>query len=57
MERIERQLQFFNELEKLKTVTRGNMTLDARQENSAEHSWQAAILAMTLVEYFPQKLI
>jgi putative hydrolase of HD superfamily len=39
MTSIYQTLAFFNELEKLKTVTRQNQTLDGRQENAAEHSW------------------
>jgi putative hydrolase of HD superfamily len=50
---LEKQIAFINELEKLKTVTRQNLTLDGRQENSAEHSWHAAMMALTLQEYFP----
>lgn len=54
MSELHQQLAFFNELEKLKTVTRQNKTLDGRQENSAEHSWQLAVMAMTLQEHFPE---
>ncbi|WFM79663.1 HD domain-containing protein [Streptococcus pluranimalium] len=53
---LERQWEFFNELEKLKTVCRQNQTLDGRFENSAEHSWQLALMAMTLQEYFAESL-
>ena len=41
---------------KLKSVTRFNRTLDGRFENSAEHSWQGAIAAMVLQDYYPEKL-
>ena len=44
------------EIEKLKSVTRFNRTLDGRFENSAEHSWQGAIAAMVLQDYYPEKL-
>lgn len=54
MTTIVAQWQFFDELEKLKTVRRQNQTLDGRFENSAEHSWQLAIMAITLVEHFPE---
>ena len=41
LERLQQQLAFTNELEKLKPTHRNNRTLDAyRFENSAEHSWQ-----------------
>ena len=57
MNKLHQQLAFINELEKLKTVKRGNLTLDDfRFENSAEHSWQAAMSALIFQEYFPQAL-
>ncbi len=47
-------IDFILELDKLKGVTRKTRPLGLdRQENSAEHSWQIALLAMTLVEYAP----
>lgn len=46
-------LDFFMEMEKLKTVQRFNRTLDQRFENSAEHSWQVAMAAQLLKDYFP----
>lgn len=49
MTRLEKQLKFINELEHLKTIKRQNLTLDnRRQENSAEHSWHLAMMAMIL---------
>ncbi|MBP2621958.1 HD domain-containing protein [Streptococcus panodentis] len=58
LERLQQQLDFANELEKLKATHRTNRTLDAyRFENSAEHSWQCALLAMVLQEYVPESLI
>lgn len=51
MTRLEKQINFINEIEKLKTVTRQNKTLDGRQENSAEHSWHLGIIGMYLTEY------
>lgn len=51
MNRLDKQINFINEIEKLKAVKRQNLTLDnKRQENSAEHSWHLAIMAMTLME-------
>ncbi|MBC7841542.1 MAG: HD domain-containing protein [Gemmatimonadaceae bacterium] len=45
-------IDFILELDKLKGVTRKTRPLGLdRQENSAEHSWQIALLAMTLVQY------
>jgi len=52
--RIESQINFIIELEKLKTVLRQNKTLDSgRFENSAEHSWHLALMVMVLKEYSP----
>lgn len=45
-------VDFILELDKLKGVTRKNRPLGLdRFENSAEHSWQIALLAFSLVEY------
>lgn len=56
MKRLKAQLSFCTELEKLKSVTRHNRTLDNRFENSAEHSWQVALVAMLLKEHFDAEL-
>ena len=53
---VEREVDFVKEIEKLKTVTRFNRTLDGRFENSAEHSWQFALVANFFQDYFPEKL-
>jgi putative hydrolases of HD superfamily len=48
-------IDFVLELDKLKGVTRKTRPLGLdRQENSAEHSWQIALLAATLVQYADQ---
>jgi putative hydrolases of HD superfamily len=45
-------VDFILELDKLKGVTRKNRPLGLeRYENSAEHSWQIALLAMSLAPY------
>jgi putative hydrolase of HD superfamily len=50
-------IDFILELDKLKGVTRKTRPLGlARYENSAEHSWQIALLAMSLAPYAPVKL-
>lgn len=50
--RMRDQLSFLVELEKLKLVQRRNRTIDgSRYENSAEHSWHVAIMAMVLQEH------
>ncbi|MFS8535377.1 MAG: HD domain-containing protein [Limnochordales bacterium] len=52
--RLERQLHFLREIDKLKTVTRRNRLLDgSRRENAAEHSWHLAVMAMVLAELAP----
>ena len=51
-ERLEQQIEFIRETEKLKTVFRKNMVIDrTRPENSAEHSWHVALMALVLGEY------
>ena len=57
LERLKQQLAFTNELEKLKATHRNNRTLDAyRFENSAEHSWQGALMALVFQEYIPEEV-
>lgn len=56
MSKLNDTVDFIKEIEKLKSVTRFNRTLDGRFENSAEHSWQGAIAAMVLQDYYPEKL-
>ena len=56
MSNLDKTVDFITEIEKLKSVTRFNRTLDGRFENSAEHSWQGAIAAMVLQDYYPERL-
>lgn len=50
--RLQRQLGFLREIDRLKTVVRQSPLLDqSRKENSAEHSWHLAMYAMLLSEY------
>jgi len=52
--RLEQQITFLIEADKLKNVLRRTLLTDAsRRENSAEHSWHLALGAMVLVEYSP----
>ena len=52
MSRLEQQIQFIVEIDKLKNVIRRtNLVDDSRLENSVEHSWHAALMAFLLVEY------
>ena len=54
MERLDQQLRFIAEIDRLKAVLRQTMlTTPARRENSAEHSWHLALMAMTLAEHAP----
>lgn len=49
--RLEQQLAFLNEADKLKSVTRGTLLCDAsRRENSAEHSWHLTLYALVLAD-------
>lgn len=51
-ERLTQQLTFLTEIEKLKIVYRRNRTVDrSRFENSAEHSWHVALMALVLAEH------
>ena len=50
--RIERQLAFLAEADKMKNVLRQTLLIDkSRRENDAEHSWHFALTAMVLQEY------
>tara|TARA_R110002110_G_scaffold40880_17_gene130491 strand:+ start:3668 stop:4813 length:1146 start_codon:yes stop_codon:yes gene_type:complete len=45
--RLDRQFDFLNEADRLKSVQRANLLLDgSRPENSAEHSWHVALWAL-----------
>ena len=51
-ERLEQQIAFVREVDKLKTIHRQTLLTDAsRQENDAEHSWHLALMALVLGEY------
>lgn len=52
MNRLDQQLSFILEIDKLKTVIRQTLLIDmSRRENSAEHSWHLAIMATVMTEY------
>jgi putative hydrolase of HD superfamily len=54
MQRLEQQMRFVAEAGLLKRVLRQTMLTDpARRENSAEHSWHLAVMALTLAEHAP----
>ena len=50
--RLQRQITFILEADKLKQILRQTpITEKSRQENSAEHSWHVALMAILLLEY------
>ena len=52
MSRIDAQLAFLTEADKLKTILRGTTLCDgSRRENSGEHSWHIALYAMVMAEH------
>ena len=54
MRRLDQQMRFVTEAGLLKRVLRQTMLTDpARRENSAEHSWHLAVMALALGEYAP----
>ncbi len=53
-EPLESQIRFVLETDRLKTVTRQSVITDgSRRENSAEHSWHLALMALVLAEHAP----
>ncbi len=51
-ERLQQQISFILEIDRLKQIYRQNLILDgSRRENDAEHSWHLAMMAMILQEY------
>ena len=51
-ERLQRQIRFILEIDALKSVLRHTYLLGAdRPENSAEHSWHVAVMAVLLAEH------
>jgi putative hydrolase of HD superfamily len=56
--RLQRQIEFIVEIDKLKQVMRQTIITDkSRQENSAEHSWHTALMAIILLEYAENRQI
>jgi len=54
MERLDQQMRFVGEIDRLKGVLRQTMLAGpARRENSAEHSWHLAVMALALAEHAP----
>jgi putative hydrolases of HD superfamily len=51
-DRLPQQIGFIVEIDKLKTVLRQTLLIDrSRRENTAEHSWHLAMMAITLADY------
>ena len=54
---LQKQIDFILEVDKLKSVLRKTKPVGLdRYENSAEHSWQAALLALSMAEHAPEAL-
>jgi len=50
--RLEQQINFILEIDQLKSVMRQTVVVDqSKQENTAEHSWHLAVMAMVLAEH------
>ena len=50
--RLNKQIEFILEIDKLKSVYRQSLISDgSREENDAEHSWHLAVMAIVLHEY------
>lgn len=56
-DRLARQIQFILEIDKLKSIMRRSYLLNQqRHENSAEHSWHLAMMAILLHEYANEQI-
>ena len=52
MNKLDQQIAFLNEADKLKSITRATTLVDgSRAENSAEHSWHLALYALVLSDH------
>lgn len=52
MTRLEKQMAFIEEIDKIKHITRQTYLADgSRKENDAEHSWHLALMALLLSEH------
>ena len=54
MEHLNEYLDFIRTVEGIKSVTRTAWTKTGRQESTAEHSFRLALLALTLIDEFPE---
>ena len=54
--RLEKQIQFIKEIDKLKQIFRQNIVIGTeRNENDAEHSWHLAMMVILFSEYSTDK--
>ncbi len=57
MDRLEQQMNFILEIDKLKNITRQNYLADgSRKEDDADHSWHLAMMCAILSEYSNEKI-
>ncbi|MGB3492398.1 MAG: HD domain-containing protein [Elainellaceae cyanobacterium] len=56
-QRLNQQLQFIIEIDRLKGILRQTLLIDqSRRENSAEHSWHIALMATLMADYAPESV-
>lgn len=56
-EPLDQRIAFIKEVDKLKNIIRRTRLMDdSRFENTAEHCWHVALMAITLMEYAPMPL-
>lgn len=57
-ERLNRQIEFIREIDKLKTIYRQSYLMDkSRHENDAEHTWHITLMAWLLEEHLDQRKV
>lgn len=57
MDRLEKQIKFITEVDKLKSIIRQNYLADgSRKEDDADHSWHLALMCTVLAEYANEKI-
>lgn len=57
MSRLDKQMEFILEVDKIKTINRQTyITGGVRKENDAEHSWHLALMVLLLSEYANEKI-
>lgn len=53
MNKINQYIHFIQEAEQLKSVLRTSWTAQGRQESTAEHTWRLTLLAVLMMEEYP----